>query len=113
MKFSDLYEELLAISLINLEECKKNKNTRDYLKELIIDFYNKASNNNDNNVKEEKIAYYDMWPIREVERIKFKVVRDPTLNTEQKMILYNNFSPTNNIHSLSQFKRIMIQRGYQ
>ena len=110
MKFNDLYEELLSISLINLEECKKNKNTRDYLKELIIDFYSKLG---PTNIEEEKIAYYDMWPIREVERIKFKVVRDPTLSTEQKMILYNNFSPTNNIKSLSQFRRIMIQRGYQ
>jgi len=108
MKLNDLFEELLAISLINIEECKINEDKRQYLKELILDLYEKIDGEK---LDEDKTSYYDMWPVRERDRLKFRIIRDTSLKSEQKMILYNNFSLDNNkIKSLSQFRRIMIQK---
>lgn len=106
MKLNKLFEELLAISLVDIEECKTNKDKRQFLKELILDLYEKL---NDKSLDENKTSYYDMWPVRERDRLKFIIIKDTSLTTEQKMILYNNFSQ-DKIRSKSQFRRIMIQR---
>lgn len=106
MKLNELFEELLAISLIDIEECKKDKDKREYLKELILDLYEKIG---DKELNERETSYYDLWSVRERDRLKFRVIRDTSLKPEQKMILYNNFSQ-DEIKSLSQFRRIMIQK---
>jgi len=102
MKFTDLFEELLAISLIDVEECKKNDEKMQYLRELILDFYEKSGHKVD-----DRMSQFNTWPIRERELIKFKIVKDPYLDTDQKMILYNNFAQ-DKIKSKSQFRRIIM-----
>lgn len=106
MTFNDLFEELLAISLIDVEECKKNKEKLEYLEGLLLDFYNKLGRD----INDLKGQDESFWSIMEIERLRFEVVRDTSLSTEQKMIIYNNFSQCK-IKSLSQFRRLMIQRG--
>jgi len=100
MDFSQLFEELLAISLVDVEECKNNKDKMKYLKVLILDFYEKLEN--------EKIIQ-DIYPVDERDIIKFKIVKDTSLSANQKMILYNNFF-NDKIKSMSRFRRIMIQK---
>lgn len=99
MTLVDLFEELLAISLIDRNECKKNYKMKQYLKELILDFYEKIGNNE--NDKE------NFDPIKEVYKIKCRIIKDSSLNIDQKMILYNNLENCK-IGSRSQFKRIMM-----
>jgi len=103
LKLSDLFEELLAISLVDIEECKRDIRKRKYVEELILDFYCKIGNRSDKGVT------HDAWYIKEIEKIKFNVAKDESLNVNQKMMLYNNFSE-NKIKSVSRFRRLMIQR---
>lgn len=102
MEVNNLFEELLAISLVDIEKCKKDKIKRQYLEELILDFYDKVGCSLDT-------TSCDAWPFIERDRIKLNIARDTSLSMQQKMILYNNFSESK-IRSLSQFRRLMIQR---
>lgn len=102
MNLTGLFKELLAISLIDIEECKKNNKKMQYLGELILDLYEKIGDNID-----DEIIKSDDWIMAERNKIKIRIIKDRYLKQDQKIILYNNFAQ-DKIESKSQFRRIMM-----
>jgi deoxyadenosine/deoxycytidine kinase len=102
MELSNLYDELLAISIIDINECKEDKDKMIFLKTLLEDFYLKMG--------EKKFANgSDIFIMIKRNELVKRILKDSSLNMDQKILLYNNFSD-DKIVSKSQVRRLIFQK---
>ena len=104
-EFKELYNELYAISLAGIDICTDNKRKIDYLAELIVDFKTKL----EGAINKEDETFYRECPTMSFEKIKHDVMKDKSLDIDQKLDLCNNFTK-GEIKSKSQVRRLGIQR---
>lgn len=102
IELRELYDELFAISLIDIDDSKK----RGYLTELIIDYRRKLGNHK---LCIEEETYYRDNPEEGYNQIVDDVLLDNSLPMEQKIRLLRNFKK-DEIISKSKVRRLSIQK---